>query len=75
MKLSLIIILTVSSFTVGSCIILPKTVKKPNENSKLVAESWSLEVHELGDKITVLVNVEILLEEFLNVKEVKTVLK
>ena len=50
MKLSLIIIFTVSSFTVGSCIILPKTEKAPNENCKLVTKSWSLEVHELGGK-------------------------
>ena len=48
MKQSLIILLTISSFVVGSCLIIPKQQNTSKEDCKLVTKSWTLEVHELG---------------------------
>ena len=48
MKFSNFFLFTIISFTIGSCLVLPKTENGSNEKCKLVTKSWTLEVHELG---------------------------
>ena len=48
MKFSNFFLFTLFSFSIGSCLVLPKTENVSNEKCKLVTKSWTLEVHELG---------------------------
>ena len=48
MKFSNFFLFTLISFTIGSCLVLPKTENVSNEKCKLVTKSWTLKVHELG---------------------------
>ena len=50
MKFSNFFLFILISFTIGSCLVLPKTENVSNENCKLVTKSWTLEGHELGKR-------------------------